>query len=211
MNKIIDVKINNKQNQIILIIDSEAILTEDNIVLFVDECTNIRNLESEDSSMHSYSFSIKNSQINIQNISANQYNIVITNNLIQRISQHIKYMKLYIQDSIYMDYIYYNPIIIYETRISKLNCCCDVCQSNRTLELNMLVTFRLQMLELAIKTNDYTQALRLYKQICRLLQIRIYDPIFKYSPCITTEYNECIQTECGVCIKSNEDIIYKIY
>ena len=87
--------------------------------------------------------------------------------------------------------------------IRKLHTHCSTCLDDETMQNIMLVVFKRQLLEYALASGYYRDALQLYVDICRLLEISIRpkcDSMTCCNNCILTQKNDCLNTEMDKCL-----------
>ena len=63
-----------------------------NFTLFVDEFTNIKNMYSEALNDHNYCFDANNCEITITHVIDDIYKVTVENEMISRMSNHLKYI-----------------------------------------------------------------------------------------------------------------------
>lgn len=166
--------------------------------VYIDEVWNLKNI-LEDSPIHNISFS-ENITIDSDN------NVTVTNDDILELDWNMKYVTLRCfteQEEIHFHGIYYNPSIVYMAEIRKLHTHCSTCLDDETMQNIMLVVFKRQLLEYALASGYYRDALQLYVDICRLLEISIRpkcDSMTCCNNCILTQKNDCLNTETDKCL-----------
>lgn len=107
------------------------------------------------------------------------------------------------QEEIHFHGIYYNPSIVYMAEIRKLHTHCSTCLDDQTMQNIMLVVFKRQLLEYALASDYYRDALQLYVDICRLLEISIKPKCAANTCCnnaILTQKGDCFNTENDKCL-----------
>ena len=66
---------------------------------------------------------------------------------------------------------YYTPELIYNNILSNIKRVCQPCLDNKTTQLIVIVTFKRQLLDSSIELNLSKEAMQLYIDLCRLLEI----------------------------------------
>lgn len=179
-------------------IEAEVDLSSYSKEVYIDEVWNLKNI-LEDSPIHNISFS-ENITVDSDN------NVTVTNDDILELDWNMKYVTLRCfteQEEIHFHGIYYNPSIVYMAEIRKLHTHCSTCLDDQTMQNIMLVVFKRQLLEYALASDYYRDALQLYVDICRLLEISI-KPKCAVSTCcnnaILTQKGDCFNTENDKCL-----------
>lgn len=173
-------------------IETEVDLSSYSKEVYIDEVWNLKNI-LEDSPIHNISFS-ENITVDSEN------NVTVTNDDILELDWNMKYVTLRCfteQEEIHFHGIYYNPSIVYMAEIRKLHTHCSTCLDDQTMQNIMLVVFKRQLLEYALASYYYRDALQLYVDICRLLECAA-------STCcnnaILTQKGDCFNTENDKCL-----------
>ena len=133
-------------------------------------------------------------------------NVTVTSDDILKLDWNMKYVTLRCftdQEEIHFHGIYYNPSIVYMAEIRKLHTHCSTCLDDQTMQNIMLVVFKRQLLEYALASDYYRDALQLYVDICRLLEISIKPKCAASTCCnnaILTQKGDCFNTENDKCL-----------
>lgn len=202
MDNLINIKIDD--NTITFTLNSEEELTDYDKVLYVDEVWNLKNIMN-DCPKHNYKFEI--------DTEPNLYNeYTITDDNVLKLDWNMKYFTLVCtkeDKEIRFFGVYYEPRIVYQAELRKLHSYCQTCLDDRTMQDIMLVVFKRQLLEYAISSEYYKDAMQLYVDICRLLDISIEESyqnsINCCTNCILTQRNKCIHTEKDRCLHTEFD------
>ena len=179
-------------------IETEVDLSSYSKEVYIDEVWNLKNI-LEDSPIHNISFS-ENITVDSEN------NVTVTNDDILELDWNMKYVTLRCfteQEEIHFHGIYYNPSIVYMAEIRKLHTHCSTCLDDQTMQNIMLVVFKRQLLEYALASDYYRDALQLYVDICRLLEISIKPKCAASTCCnnaILTQKGDCFNTENDKCL-----------
>lgn len=179
-------------------IETEVDLSSYSKEVHIDEVWNLKNI-LEDSPIHNISFS-ENITVDSDN------NVTVTNDDILELDWNMKYVTLRCfteQEEIHFHGIYYNPSIVYMAEIRKLHTHCSTCLDDQTMQNIMLVVFKRQLLEYALASDYYRDALQLYVDICRLLEISIKPKCAASTCCnnaILTQKGDCFNTENDKCL-----------
>ena len=113
-------------------------------------------------------------------------------------SHHMKYFKIIAGANNYIiEGVYYNSSVIYNAEITHIKRICNMCLDDNTMKLLVHVVFKRQLLESALETDDYNNCMVLYNDLCRLLQISIYDEYC--CDCVDSVNNECAMCSGGCC------------
>ncbi len=199
MDKLINIKIEN--NKLTFTVDTELDLNSYDLEVFIDEACNIKNI-LQDSPEHNVSIG------DLITIDSNNNVTVANDDAILPLDWNMKYITLrcYSQDTederIFHG-IYYVPEIIYDAEIRKLNSHCSTCLDDQMMQTLMLIVFKRQLLEYALDTDHFKEAMQLYLDICRLLGISL-NCSNKCCSCncssILTQCGKCMRTECNKCL-----------
>lgn len=194
MKKLNNINIDRLNSQLSFQVTLAAEITESEFMVFVDECDNVNNIYGDQSDDHSYYFSKYNSDITIEQLSDDQYNITIQNIIIKDMNDNLKYIKVIgNKDNYIVEGIYYNSTVIYNAELVHIKKVCNTCLDDRTMQLLMHVVFKRQLLESALEFDDYKQCMMLYLDLCRLLEIDV-----NYSCANCSTCSECVAC-CGGC------------
>lgn len=94
--------------------------------------------------------------------------------------------------------IFYDPKALYHAEIRALNKFCDTCMDDKQMQLIVLLTFKRQLLEQAIQCGHWKDALQLYIDLARILNIYIAKKDHGYS---STGCNSCLKYWDSSCMK----------
>lgn len=94
--------------------------------------------------------------------------------------------------------IFYDPKALYHAEIRALNKFCDTCMDDKQMQLIVLLTFKRQLLEQAIQCGHWKDALQLYMDLARILNIYIAKKDHGYS---STGCNSCLKYWDSSCMK----------
>lgn len=94
--------------------------------------------------------------------------------------------------------IFYDPKTLYHAEIRALNKFCDTCMDDKQMQLIVLLTFKRQLLEQAIQCGHWKDALQLYMDLARILNIYIAKKDHGYS---STGCNSCLKYWDDSCMK----------
>lgn len=94
--------------------------------------------------------------------------------------------------------VFYDPKALYHAEIRALNKFCDTCMDDKQMQLIVLLTFKRQLLEQAIQCGHWKDALQLYMDLARILNIYIAKKDHGYS---STGCNSCLKYYDSSCIK----------
>lgn len=190
MNRITNVSI--KDNVMSFnIISNISIVNTDELVVYIDECTNIDSIYCDNPDDHNYIFYYDNSKFTLREIveegdlkevtTEYKYEITITSDIILQLDHNIKYIKVFVTTeryaNDYADGVYYNPDVLYNAEIGKLHKHCSTCLDDKLMQLIILVVFKRQLLEQAIITNHNKEALQFYLDLSKLLDVNINSSI----------------------------------
>lgn len=196
MDKLTNIQIDG--NKLTFKIETEVDLSNYSKEVYIDEVWNLKNI-LEDSPIHNISFS-ENITVDSDN------NVTVTNDDILELDWNMKYVTLRCftdQEEIHFHGIYYNPSIVYMAEIRKLHTHCSTCLDDQTMQNIMLVVFKRQLLEYALASDYYRDALQLYVDICRLLETSIRPKCAASTCCnnaILTQKGDCFNTENDKCL-----------
>lgn len=164
-----------------------SIVNTNDIVLYIDECTNIENVYCENPDNHDYVLNYNNARISYKEIvregeekevsTQYSYEITVESDLVKELDVNMKYIKMFVTTEYYAndyaDGIYYDPNILYNAEIKMLRKYCQTCLDDRQMQLLMLIVFKRQLLEQAIATSHNKEALQSYLDLCKLLNVSI--------------------------------------
>lgn len=169
------------------IISNISIVNTSELVVYVDECTNIESIYCDNPDNHDYVFHYDNSTFSLREVVEDgtpkevtteySYEVTVTSDIISTMDNNMKYIKVFVTTeryaNDYADGIYYNPDILYNAEIRKLQAHCSTCMDDKLMQIIVLVVFKRQLLEQAIITNHNKEALQFYLDLSRILDVDI--------------------------------------
>ena len=181
-----------------------AIINSNDLVIYLDECTNIKNAFCDDLEVHDYVFNYSNSTITLRAIVLEgdeeqttvtyQYEITVKSDIIKELDGNMKYIKVYVTSTEaandYVDGIYYDPEVLYNAEIGMLRNYCSTCLDNLQMQRIMLIVHNRQLMEQAISIAQNKDVMEHYLSLCRLLDVNIKN---------NKKDNECKQCTNGMC------------
>lgn len=186
MNKIIDANIKDNILKFNIIADV-SITNSSQVIVYMNECSNIKNLYSDDPKLQDYVFDSTNSAISVTPIvregepelvtTVYAYEVSITSDIISSFDSNMKYIKLYcttenyVND--YIDGIIYDPNTLYEAEIKMLRSYCNTCLDDKQMQKVMILVFKRQLLEQAIATSHNKEAMQYYLDLVRLMDVYV--------------------------------------
>lgn len=186
MNKIVDANIKDNILKFNIIADI-SITNSSQVIVYMNECSNIKNLYSDDPKLQDYVFDSTNSAISVTPIvregepelvtTVYAYEVSITSDIISSFDSNMKYIKLYcttenyVND--YIDGIIYDPNTLYEAEIKMLRSYCNTCLDDKQMQKVMILVFKRQLLEQAIATSHNKEAMQYYLDLVRLMGVYV--------------------------------------
>lgn len=186
MNKIVDANIKDNILKFNIIADV-SITNSSQVIVYINECSNIKNLYSDDPKLQDYVFDSTNSAISVTPIvregepelvtTVYAYEVSITSDIISSFDSNMKYIKLYcttenyVND--YIDGIIYDPNTLYEAEIKMLRSYCNTCLDGKQMQKVMILVFKRQLLEQAIATSHNKEAMQYYLDLVRLMGVNV--------------------------------------
>lgn len=186
MNKIVDANIKDNILKFNIIADV-SITNSSQVIVYMNECSNIKNLYSDDPKLQDYVFDSTNSAISVTPIvregepelvtTVYAYEVSITSDIISSFDSNMKYIKLYcttenyVND--YIDGIIYDPNTLYEAEIKMLRSYCNICLDDKQMQKVMILVFKRQLLEQAIATSHNKEAMQYYLDLVRLMGVNV--------------------------------------
>lgn len=186
MNKIVDANIKDNILKFNIIADV-SITNSSQVIVYINECSNIKNLYSDDPKLQDYVFDSTNSAISVTPIvregepelitTVYAYEVSITSDIISSFDSNMKYIKLYcttenyVND--YIDGIIYDPNTLYEAEIKMLRSYCNTCLDDKQMQKVMILVFKRQLLEQAITTSHNKEAMQYYLDLVRLMGVNV--------------------------------------
>lgn len=186
MNKIVDANIKDNILKFNIIADV-SITNSSQVIVYINECSNIKNLYSDDPKLQDYVFDSTNSAISVTPIvregepelvtTVYAYEVSITSDIISSFDSNMKYIKLYcttenyVND--YIDGIIYDPNTLYEAEIKMLRSYCNTCLDDKQMQKVMILVFKRQLLEQAITTSHNKEAMQYYLDLVRLMGVYV--------------------------------------
>lgn len=186
MNKIVDANIKDNILKFNIIADV-SITNSSQVIVYMNECSNIKNLYRDDPKLQDYVFDSTNSAISVTPIvregepelvtTVYAYEVSITSDIISSFDSNMKYIKLYcttenyVND--YIDGIIYDPNTLYEAEIKMLRSYCNTCLDDKQMQKVMILVFKRQLLEQAIATSHNKEAMQYYLDLVRLMGVYV--------------------------------------
>lgn len=186
MNKIVDANIKDNILKFNIIADV-SITNSSQVIVYINECSNIKNLYSDDPKLQDYVFDSTNSAISVTPIvregepelvtTVYAYEVSITSDIISSFDSNMKYIKLYcttenyVND--YIDGIIYDPNTLYEAEIKMLRSYCNTCLDDKQMQKVMILVFKRQLLEQAIATSHNKEAMQYYLDLVRSMGVNV--------------------------------------
>lgn len=173
MDKLDNITIEN--NEINFRVYTDVDLTKYNLRVFVQEAEEFKDIFA-DNLDNAVSF---NETITVTQDKCEKYYLVkVQNNDILYLDWNMKYITLKGQakdetqpKELYIHGLYFNYNVIYYAEIRKLHSYCSTCLDDKTMQTIVLTVFKRQLLENALKVNDFKTAMQIYFDICRLLLV----------------------------------------
>lgn len=206
MDRLTNIQIIN--DQLTFTVDTDINLSGYDMEVHIDEVYDLQNI-LKDSPFHTTSL--------YTDITIDQDNKVTVTNAdeILALDWNMKYITLVCSngsEEIHFHGVYYNPEVIYAAEIRKLHVKCSTCLDDETMQNIMMIVFKRQLLEYAIQGGHFKDAMQLYLDICRLLEISVgCGKCKKDCSCrgIITQCGQCLNTECGKCVQTECSSRYK--
>ena len=169
MDKITDITIEN--NEINFRVYTDVDLTKYTLQVFVQEAEQFKDIFADD---------LTNAKVFDSVITVNKdehqeyYTVKIVNNDILYLDWNMKYFTVkgqYQEQSFTLNGLYFNYNVIYYAEIRRLHKYCSTCLDDKTMQTIVLTVFKRQLLDNALKVDDYKTAMQIYFDICRMLVI----------------------------------------
>lgn len=204
MNKIVNANIKDDVLKFEVVSDVSIVGDQINHTIYVNECSNIDNLYSDDPELQDYVFDSTNSTITVRQIvkegepelitTVYNYEVSITSDKISSFDGNMKYIKMYCTTENYVsdhiDGIVYDPNTLYNAEIKMLHSYCSTCLDDKQMQKIMILVFKRQLLEQAIATSHNKEAMQYYLDLTRLMGVNVSK---------TNEGNGCQKCINGVC------------
>lgn len=169
------------------VISSISVINSNDVIVYIDECTNINNIFCDNVDVHNYMFDYTNSTITLRRVTLQgeeeevtalyYYEVSIKTDDIEQLDGNMKYIKLYVTTTEdvndYIDGIYYDPEVLYNAEIGMLRNYCSTCLDNLQMQTIMLIVHYRQLMEQAITTSHNKEAMQYYLDLCRILHVSI--------------------------------------
>lgn len=196
MNNITNVKIEGDKMSFYILSNISIVNTND-LVIYVDECSNINKIYCSDQDNHNYVLDYLNSEFSLKEIVREgeesdvtlqySYEITVTSDIIKEFDRNMKYIKAFVTTEEYVndyaDGIFYDPIVLYNAEIKALRNFCSTCLDDKQMQLLVLVVLKRQLLEQAIETGHNKDALQYYLDLTRMLNVSINNNQIKKQQC----------------------------
>lgn len=197
MKNLTNINIDTVNKQLSFTIQLVAEIDENSFMVFVDECSNMNDMYSDQSENHNYYFNIHNSDIILKSLGYFKYEVIIENDVIADMNHHMKYIKVITGGENYIvENIYYNSTLIFNAELTRIKKVCNSCLDDKAMRLLTYVVFKRQLLESALETDDYNQCMILYMDLCRILEI---DEDASCCECVCYDDNTCPNCPGGCC------------
>lgn len=199
MNKISNVNIKD-DTMSFNIYSNISIVNTQELIIYVDECSNINSIYCDNPDNHSYVFDYDNSTFTIREIvnegesklvtTEYSYEVTVTSDVISEFDKNMKYIKAFVTTQLYAndyaDGIYYDPDVLYNAEIKMLHNHCATCLDDKLMQTIVIVVFKRQLLEQAIASSHNKEAMQLYLDLCKLLNVNIV--------------NNTVNSDCKKCV-----------
>lgn len=186
MNKIVDANIKDNVLKFNVIADV-SITNSSQVIVYINECSDIKNLYSDDPELQDYIFNSENSAISVTQIvregepelvtTVYTYEVTVTSDVIGSFDSNMKYIKMYCATESYVndyiDGIIYDPNTLYEAEIKMLHGYCSTCLDDKQMQKIMILVFKRQLLEQAIATSHNKEAMQYYLDLVRLMGVNV--------------------------------------
>ena len=179
MSKITNVSINDKVLQFDLSTDELFEGNKAEILVMIDECTNIKNIDSNNIEDHDYLFTSGNSTITItpSEGASSLHTVTIVSDTVAEFDGNMKYIRLSFTTggpvNEYIDGIFFDPMVLYNAEIKMLHSYCSTCLDDKQMHKIMILVFKRQLMEQAIETDHNKDAMQYYLDLTRLMEIDI--------------------------------------
>ena len=169
MDKITDITIEN--NEINFRVYTDVDLTKYTLQVFVQEAEQFKDIFADD---------LTNAKVFDNTITVKKdehqeyYTVKVVNNDILYLDWNMKYFTVkgqYQEQSFTLNGLYFNYNVIYYAEIRRLHKYCSTCLDDKTMQTIVLTVFKRQLLDNALKVDDYKTAMQIYFDICRMLVI----------------------------------------
>lgn len=172
-------------------------------VIYIDEANNYRNIYSEDEELHNYAIHAHDDDVIITfgsaHETATEYEIpvTVTASVIKKMNLSMKHIWMIEKEednatNVEGTGIFYDPSFVYDCEMHKLNSYCSTCLSDQQMQRIMLITFKKQILDLAITSGDQINSLKFYDELMRLLDVSLCG-----QSCKCTQ--KCTNGMCSIC------------
>ena len=184
MNKIVNANIKDDVLKFEVVSDVSIVGDQIGHTIYVNECSNIDNLYSDDPELQDYVFDSTNSTITVRQIvkegepelitTVYNYEVSITSDKISSFDGNMKMYcttENYVSD--YIDGIVYDPNTLYNAEIKMLHSYCNTCLDDKQMQKIMILVFKRQLLEQAIATSHNKEAMQYYLDLTRLMGVNV--------------------------------------
>ena len=183
MNKITNIVITDKIS--FNVTTTLSMVNTKDFILTADDSFNYRNIFSDQKEDHSFCFDYTNSIITAreiivdgdpkENTAIYTYEVIVESQEILKLSQHMKYFKLYHTSkryaNDYSDGLFYDPYPVFLATMNRIRYFTDYNMKDDEMQYIMLVTFKKQLMGEAIDLQDGMNALMFYNDLVDLLEI----------------------------------------
>lgn len=186
-----------------LVGSDSSLLIDESVKLYIDEYDNICNINSDLDSDHN--IVVSKDAITIEAIPNTtnsvlynfNYKVTLSNdNLFDLFTGTMKQITLNcntvstVKEKICG--IYYDPELLYDYELKKLQSYCSTCLDDHQIQTIVLITFKTQLMEQAIKTLNNEDALVAYSDLMRILDVSS----IKKTNCFN---RKCSNGICSIC------------
>lgn len=204
MNKLTDIVLDAENSELRFVLHTQdEFATGDIAKLYIDESYNYANMYSNNDELHSYVLKDTDSTTLFTFGSATDGGsewlipVTIASPIFSQLLNSMKHIWLTDEDSdnrpnIEAQGLYYDDTFIYECEMKKLNSYCSTCLDDQQMQRIMLITFKKQLLDLAIASKDLVNEMKIYSELMRLLDVSI-----NRVNCCTT--GRCSNGVCSLC------------
>lgn len=204
MNKLTDIVLDAENGKLTFILHTQdEFASGDLTTMYIDECYNYNNIYEEDEELHSYVLHHTDNNVIFTFGSARDADtewlipVTVQAPIFKQMLNTMKHIWLFDREptnnsNIEGQGIYYDYTFIYECEMKKLNSYCSTCLDDQQMQRIMLITFKKQLLDLAIASKDLVNEMKIYSELMRLLDVSI-----NRVNCCTT--SKCSNGVCSLC------------
>lgn len=153
-------------------IETTLDLSQYSMEVYIDEVCNLKGIQA-DSPEHNIAI---DQQITVNNTTKEV--TVFNDEALLPLDWNMKYVTARVfsaasEEEYHFHGVYYVPEIIYDAEIRKLNKHCETCLDDDMMQTLMYVVFKRQLIDYALASDRFIEAMQLYRDICRLLDISL--------------------------------------